>query len=307
MPQERWGRSWAVVWGTLFLFAGFVILLQALNILPWALWGMLWKFWPAIIIIGGIVLLLGRRVWLVGLLTLALLGVCLWIAAGLYGPIAPAASPRLEERYSFLATGIDRTNLTLDFSAGRVAVGALDPGSNLLLQAEDTNNSSSTVRQERPRTMQAKMVQDGATASVTIWPFEQQKWGGWRVLWQVFLNRDRPVSIDARCDAASIDLDLRDVPAQIQRLHLNASSGRLTLPARGKYAVNVDMNMSNLDIVVPPGVAARIQPDVNLGLLSVDSARFPRQGNDYVSPDYESAANTVILHITCDVSIVRVK
>jgi hypothetical protein len=76
----------APVWGIFLLFLGIVFLLQTSGILPWGLWGTLWRFWPVLIIIIGIgILLRGRNVWLVSLLILAILGVCLGIAAWQYG------------------------------------------------------------------------------------------------------------------------------------------------------------------------------------------------------------------------------
>jgi hypothetical protein len=42
------------------LFLGIVFLLQALDVLPWGVWGTLWRFWPVLIIIIGLNILLSR-------------------------------------------------------------------------------------------------------------------------------------------------------------------------------------------------------------------------------------------------------
>ncbi len=82
----------APVWGIFLLFLGIVFLLQTLEILPWGLWGTLWRFWPVLIIIIGVsILLRGRNVWLVSLLILAMLGACLGIAVWQYGALPPPA------------------------------------------------------------------------------------------------------------------------------------------------------------------------------------------------------------------------
>ena len=97
-PQRTSG---APVWGIFLLFLGGIFLLQTLNVLPWGLWETLWRFWPVLIIIIGLDILLRRyNVWLVGLLILVILSTCLSIAmwqyaSSLAGPIGIAA-----KRYS---------------------------------------------------------------------------------------------------------------------------------------------------------------------------------------------------------------
>jgi len=73
------------IWGIFLVFLGVVFLLQTLNVLPWGLWVTLWQFWPVLIIITGLDILLRRHnVWLVSLLVLAVLGAGLGIAIWQY-------------------------------------------------------------------------------------------------------------------------------------------------------------------------------------------------------------------------------
>jgi len=87
MSDEKSQRAVGVpIWGILLVFLGIVFLLQTLDVLPWGLWGTLWRFWPVLIIIIGLGILLRRyNVWLVSLLVLAILGACLGIAVWQYG------------------------------------------------------------------------------------------------------------------------------------------------------------------------------------------------------------------------------
>ena len=74
------------IWGIFLLFLGIVFLLQTLNILSWELWGTLWRFWPVLIMVSGIgILLRNFNTWLVSLLVLAIFGACLGIAIWQYG------------------------------------------------------------------------------------------------------------------------------------------------------------------------------------------------------------------------------
>ncbi len=83
-PQRVVGIS---IWGIFLLFLGIVFLLQTLNILPWGLWGTLWRFWPVLIIVIGLGILLRHyNAWLVSLLVLAIFGACLGVAIWQYSP-----------------------------------------------------------------------------------------------------------------------------------------------------------------------------------------------------------------------------
>lgn len=87
--KERHSHHGAFIWGIFLIFTGILLLLQTLNILPWGLWSTLWRFWPAIIIIIGIgILLRHTRAWLISLITAAILlgclGIAIWQRGGIF-------------------------------------------------------------------------------------------------------------------------------------------------------------------------------------------------------------------------------
>ncbi|MBI2851366.1 MAG: hypothetical protein HYX80_10100 [Chloroflexi bacterium] len=85
MSQERPLRGNDIpVAGAFLLFLGVVFLLQTMGVLSWRLWETLWRFWPVLLIITGLGVLLRRfNVWLVSLLILAILfaslGLAIWM------------------------------------------------------------------------------------------------------------------------------------------------------------------------------------------------------------------------------------
>ena len=75
-PEERISTA-----GILLVFLGFIFLLQSFSILPWGLWETLARFWPVLLIIGGLNVLLRRYSdWLVSLVIVVILLACLGIA-----------------------------------------------------------------------------------------------------------------------------------------------------------------------------------------------------------------------------------
>ncbi|MCL0038666.1 cell wall-active antibiotics response protein [Dehalococcoidia bacterium] len=66
------------------------------------------------------------------------------------------------------------------------------------------------------------------------------------------------------------------------------------------------MNAGNIEITIPEGVAARIEVDLNVGVLEIDESRFPRKGDYYISPDFEDAENRIYLRIDLNAGRVEV-
>lgn len=50
----------SVMWGVVFIFAGVTFLLNNLGIISWDIWGMLWRFWPVLLVLGGLHIVLGN-------------------------------------------------------------------------------------------------------------------------------------------------------------------------------------------------------------------------------------------------------
>ncbi len=94
MSETRTPREDRVpIGGVILLFLGVVFLLHTLGILPWGVWGVLWRFWPVVLIIVGLGILLRRyNHWLVSLLLLALLFACLGIAVWQYNASVTATA-----------------------------------------------------------------------------------------------------------------------------------------------------------------------------------------------------------------------
>jgi len=53
-------RGFSALGPAILIGLGIIFLLNTLDILPWSVWGSLWRFWPIILILIGIEILLGR-------------------------------------------------------------------------------------------------------------------------------------------------------------------------------------------------------------------------------------------------------
>ncbi len=309
--EEPRGSHAAIVWGAFILFIGVVILLQATGVLEWRIWGTLWKFWPVIIILFGLGILLRRlNVWLISLLTLAILGVCLGVAIWQHTPNLSGDLRVLGESYSFPIGGVERSDATIDFSAGSIIIEKLTANSKNLVEVGATHDGDKYLHSkgEQRVTMTCDFRQDGLVGKLSLKPLNQQFWNKWDVAWHVDFNPQIPLSLNLKCDASYAAIDLRELKVSVFYMEMNASNGKLKLPvSAGDCIADIDMDVSNLEIVIPEGVAVKIKADVNLSMFSINTERFPRQGDYYISPDYASATNRIELNILCDVSRLVIK
>ena len=107
--------------GIFLVFLGMIFLLQSFKILPWDLWVTLGRFWPVLLIIAGLNVLLKRfNDWLVSLLIVAILLACLGIAIwqqekplpsgpGARSYSVPSESLAMNEPYGVQSNSISRS------------------------------------------------------------------------------------------------------------------------------------------------------------------------------------------------------
>jgi len=296
-PQSVVGVS---IWGIFLLFLGIVFLLQTLDVLRWGLWGTLWRFWPVLIIIIGLGILLRRyNAWLVSLLVLAVLGACLGIAIWQYGP--SLSSGMVTKDYSEPLGDIERAQIEIDFSAGSITIGSLPPGSPNFVEA------TSEVRNSR-KIMSVDFYQQDGEGKLYLSTVNQRFWGEPGIRWEVNFTRNIPLAINIKSAASNMELDLSELKVTELRLDVDAGNYNVTAPSTaGTSDIEIEANAANIEVTIPDGVAAKIQVDTNLSILDVDKSRFPQQGDYYMSQNFVSAENQVELEIDCDVGRVQVK
>ena len=303
MPEKKPERVVGVpVWGIFLLFLGIVFLLQSLNVIPWDLWGILWRFWPVLIIIIGLVILLrGYNIWLVSLLVLALLGACLGIAIWQYSasPLAGVAT----KSYSEPLGSLQRAQIELDFAVGSLTMGSLPSSSVNLVEADyEVRNGESSMKADfYQRDSEGKLNLSTERPSQRFWDK-----GG--VKWMVNFTRRIPLAIDIKSDASNINLGLDELVVTELRLDIDAGNCKVIMPSSaGTTHTYIKADVANVEITIPDGVAAKIKVDKGLSAFDIDENRFPRKGDYYISQDFESAKNRIELEIDSDIGRVEVK
>ena len=298
--QKSPGLHSIPVWGIFLLFLGVIFLLQTLNILPWGLWGTLWRFWPALIIAIGLGILLRRyNPWLISALILLLFGACLGIATWQYEASTPVGETA--ESYSVPLNSLASARIEIDFTAGSLAISSLQSGSsNFAEVASEVRNGDGGIRANFHRqNSEGKLY-------LSTEHVERQFWD--ELSSEVRIAKDIPLAIEVKSAVGNLDFDFSELEVTELRMDIDAGNYTVKMPSSaGATHAYIKADVANIEVTIPDGVAARIKANVDLVAFEVDESRFPRQGDYYISQDFESAENRIELELDCDIGNIKIK
>ncbi len=124
-------------------------------------------------------------------------------------------------------------------------------------------------------------------------------WGqGNRIRWDIAINEQIPVRVALHSGANDARLDLSRTQVAGLELHTGASATEIVLPEKVALTqVKIEAGAASVKLLIPPGVAARMEVDGGLLDVDVDTERFPKSGKIYQSPEYETAPYKVDIKI----------
>jgi hypothetical protein len=293
----------APIVGPVILIAlGVVLLLNNLGVLPWDVWGDLWRLWPLALIAVGLDLVIGRRRPLVSLLLI--LGVI--VVGGLLVAYTGFATRGDLTSYSLNSPlGSARSaDVEIDFGMGELQVDG-SAGSEAL--------ASGQLEYYANRQAPGVDLDTGERARLVIRAGDNQgfnfDWFGQSrsPRWTVHLSSRLPLSLKADLGVGNSTLDLSGV--DLTNLDVNSGTGNTTVifptPDRAVTA-GIDGGVGNLIIRIPDDAQARVSVDTGVGNVTV-SSRFTKQGeNVWVTDGYGSASNKLDLSVDAGVGNVEI-
>lgn len=254
-------------------------------------------FWGLVLIgIGSIFLLDNMGVIQVEFWTIA--GPLFFILLGIWILIGPIINRGQMEKASIPWGGASKGRIKFNYGAGELRVSTGD-FSDVLVKGEfgggvETSDRTSGGIQEVTLSLPAN-----------FWP---GLWIDGRNTWKVFLNPQVPLRLEFKVGAAESVVDLSKALVHELDLQTGASATRLTLPEKAGFCrVKVSAGMAEVKINIPDGVAARIKTTAGLGTADVDQARFPRQANEYKSPNFDTADHKIDLFVEIGFGTVKIQ
>ena len=287
--------------GALLVVFGIVLLLNVAGLVSHRIWSELLRYWPALLILLGVRLLLERR-WppvcagVSGLILAATVG-----AASLTLTTTQADYMLIE--YTAPMYNTETLRLGMGFTGGSVTLRADTDGtaSPPRLFAADFNGNPADVIQDSSGEFSAVYLSTGRGVSL-----------GGIVDWDLMVSRDVAVDIEIKAGAADLDLDLHDIDVRTLFIGAGASDIRITLPAHASQThVEIAAAAANIEIVIPYGVAMQVYNN------SVLSAMDTYSGDTYSGRDvpglqfyglynYDTAENRVDIEIDGGVAVIAI-
>jgi hypothetical protein len=258
------------------LFWGIVLIILAslllLNQYGWLKGNVFGYFWPAVIILFGIWLLVGA------------------LARGRFGAKMQSISIPLE--------GGQRARIKMEHGAGKLNIQSGAASGELLNGSFGPDVEFKSKIEEDLQKVKLRNASD-------FWMW----YPGDSLDWDVRLNADVPLILDIDSGASASTLDLTNLKVVELDIDTGASSTEISLPANaGNTLVDIDSGAASLNIHVPATVAARIRVKSGVTSVNIDQTRFPRlDGGFYQSVDYATAANKADITIDTGVGSVDIK
>ncbi|EEG76383.1 toast rack family protein [Dethiobacter alkaliphilus] len=258
----------------------------------------LWRFWPLLLILWGVLLILGKGSGLGGCLIGIL--VFLFFFGGLFGVYLPGIegpSPGTETTNVTIPASDEVENVTLDLRQGAGEVYLSSHAGPDILRASLTGTPRPIIEQE---------VSDG-TLQVEI-KDEAHSWtiGNRTNRWNLELAEDIPTEISLRAGAGRSDLDLSRL--QVHDLSVQTGAGDLTVRlGQVESQVLVEGGAGSITFYVPDNTGVRLQTS---GLLNVSAGEVNLKrldGGDYESENLDNKAAVVDIEVKAGVGSVNLR
>ena len=257
-------------------------------------------FWGIVLIVLAALLLMSQQGWLKGNIfgyfwpaIVILFGI--WLLLGAFNRGRPGVG---SESLTIPLDNARGARIKFDHAAGRLNISAGAASGALLDGAFGAEVEHSTR-------MDGDQLQVKLRNSPHFWAWVP----GENLDWDIHLTPEVPLNLKIDSGASSTKLDLSELKVTDLDIDTGASSTEVRLPANaGSTSVKVDSGAASLNLQVPSGVAARIRVKSGLASIHIDSLRFPSTGDGfYQSADYATAANRVDINIETGVGSVEIK
>jgi len=297
--KERQYRP-SLVGPILLITAGVVLLLNQTGRLPWAVWGTLWRFWPIILILIGLEVIVGlsgsRLLYVLSVFfAVAVLGAVILYAIYAGGPLSrPQPTTRSEEIVQQMDDA-DRGTLQLQFAVGTLNLGALVDSANFAEGRIEYGRFSQGVKRTAGST--AGRLNYALTAQTEPfsfwWPGEG---GGER--WNIDLTPRIPLDIEVGAGVGDLNLNLNQLT--VTRLDVGSGIGDTTIDfpiAAGRTTAVVQGAIGDVVVRIPDGVGAKVTLSKLLASVDVRNSRFVRADDAYVTTNYDTAPNRLDVEV----------
>jgi hypothetical protein len=298
--QRRRRRNSGPLGAVLLILIGVILLLNVLGVLDWNIWWSVLRLWPVLLIAAGLELLLGRTRWgalLATILVVAVIVAALWLT---YTGAMPSGLETAQIRQPLGES--TRAEVSLEPVVGTLRLEAASEAANLI---------EGEIRKGRSEDIQESFSLSGDTAIYSLgtdgpaWDFATGAWDQTRT-WDLGFSPGASLALDTELAVGDDRFDLTGLA--IESLSADMGMGRIlvTLPETGRFSAKLSQGLGVLEIVVPMGMAVRIQTDTALAGRQIPDDLVKAE-EFYTSPGYDSAEDRVEIDAAVAMGLLKVR
>lgn len=285
----------------ILIFLGAVFLLNNFSILPWDVWQSLWKFWPAILILIGVEILLGRSASIRTFVILAALIFLVPVVLS-YNPLTNNPLNTDELKVEETLGTATKVKLDLDFPTSNIKLDSLNPDSNFLAEGKITYSEASKkpeiIKEESTGVTTLKLTQslEGKLPFIS----------NLRTNVNLSLTSVVPVEIILRTGASNVEFDFTDL--RVEYLEINSGATNITIKFSETFSqkVLIKSGASSVILEFPEKLEAKVI--LNSQVKSVDANdRFKSEENTYKTEGYDKASVRADVEVTAGAGSVVIK
>ncbi|HEX7358177.1 MAG TPA: DUF5668 domain-containing protein [Ignavibacteriaceae bacterium] len=298
-----------IFWGVFFITIGSLVLIGNLTDLNFT-WNSAWKFWPTVLVLIGVSILVKNKVGkgiVAGLAALVL-------ALTIYASVS-ATTNLIDNDFQFQfgdgSTDIDTTyfsqefsdsiqTATLNFSGGAGGFKIFAPTEKLIdIRTEgDENNyllnrNDNGTHSDLSFNMKSKHVKFGNST--------------YKNIVEMSLNSKPEWDLNFEVGAASLDLDL--TPYKINKLDIDMGAAALNVKLGSLSDItrfNINAGASDMDILIPDSVGCEINSDASLSSRNYEGFKKITK-NIYRTDNFDTSQKKIYIEIDCGVSSIDVR
>ena len=289
-------RRGGLVGPVVLIGLGILLLLDNLGLLSSAIWEILLRMWPVLLIAIGIDLLIARRsVWgrlLALVLIVAVFAGGFWLSGA---RLLPGRGTVASEEVRQPLQGATEADVTIAQAWGDLRVHST-ANSGLLAQGTVPSVQGETTTR-RFDLSGKRAIFELRSSGTSSFPFVV---GNVSRVWDIGLGQETPINLRADLGAGDSTIDLENMLITGLRVNMGVGHTTVTLPSKGRFEGTVNTAIGETVIVVPKGMAVRVR--IKSGLSSVKVPDGYQQlgvgDHTYTSPGYETAQDRVDLTVS---------
>lgn len=303
-------RPSSLIWATLLITLGAILLLNNLGMLPWSIWGTLVRFWPIVLIALGAEILVGRSQPVAGALAAAFLVLVVAAVTLAYVFVPAVSAPSLvmpavhRESIAVPLQGSQRGEISLSVGVAQLNLSSAPRTSDNLVELAAILPPNSRIEQDQTiagGTTRASLIERADPGS--SFPFGRG-YNGRDFAWEVQVSPRVPVSLSANLGVGQSTLDLTNLNVTDLRVSAGVGETTIRLPEEAEQTNGtISGGVGHLTLIVPANVGARVVAHNGLGAVNA-SSRFQKNGNTYETGNYASAAKHLDLTLNLGVGAV---